>query len=104
VIDWAVARTRIGKHVLTNPHPTIEDRPLLGNRPVNTHHGNDFSTIEIVFYGVRAEELSLTQLTLQKSVEGSSVECSSSGNGSRIISLAKIRYQETSSEDPAEEL
>jgi hypothetical protein len=57
VTDWAVARRRIGKHVPNNPHPTIEGRPLLGNRPVNIHHNNDYAT-ETVFYGVRAEELS----------------------------------------------
>jgi hypothetical protein len=36
-------------------------------------------------------------------VEGSPVECSTTGNGSGIISIAKIRYQKTSSEDTAEE-
>jgi hypothetical protein len=35
--------------------------------------------------------------------KGSGVECSSSGNGSWRISIAKIRYQETSSENTAEE-
>jgi hypothetical protein len=34
--DWAVGKKRIGKHVPTNPHPTIEGSLLLGNRPVNT--------------------------------------------------------------------
>jgi hypothetical protein len=36
VTDWAVSRRRIGKHVPTNAHPTIEVRPFLGNRPVKT--------------------------------------------------------------------
>jgi hypothetical protein len=36
-------------------------------------------------------------------VEGSPVECYKAGKGSGIISIAKIRYQETSSEDTAEE-
>jgi hypothetical protein len=34
---------------------------------------------------------------------GSPVECKKAGNGSRRISIAKIRYQEISSEDTAEE-
>jgi hypothetical protein len=34
--DWAVARRRIGKHVPTNPHPTIEGRLLLGNTGKHT--------------------------------------------------------------------
>jgi hypothetical protein len=46
VTDLAVARRRRGKHVPTNSHPTIEGRPLLGNRPVNTYHSNDCATIE----------------------------------------------------------
>jgi hypothetical protein len=49
VTDWAVAKRRIGKHVPTNPHPTTEGRPLLGNRPINTHHSNDCATIERLF-------------------------------------------------------
>jgi hypothetical protein len=36
-------------------------------------------------------------------VEGSVVECEPAGNGSGRISIVKIRYQETSSEDTAEE-
>jgi hypothetical protein len=36
-------------------------------------------------------------------VEGSAVECQPAGNGSGRISIAKIRYHETSSEDIAEE-
>jgi hypothetical protein len=49
VTDWAVTRRRIGKYVPTNPHPKIEGRPLLGNRPVNTHHSKDCATIERLF-------------------------------------------------------
>jgi hypothetical protein len=49
VTDWAVAKRRIGKHVPTNPHPTIEGRPLLCNRPVSTHHSKDCATIERLF-------------------------------------------------------
>jgi hypothetical protein len=49
VTDWAVARRRIGEHFPTNPHPTIEGRPLLGNRPVNTHHSNDSAIIKRLF-------------------------------------------------------
>jgi hypothetical protein len=45
VKDWAVSRRYIGKHVPTNAHPTIEGRPLLGNRPVNTYHRNECATI-----------------------------------------------------------
>jgi hypothetical protein len=37
VTDWAAARRRISKHVPANPHPTIERRPLLGNRPVKIY-------------------------------------------------------------------
>jgi hypothetical protein len=37
VTDWAVSRKRIGKHVPTNAHPTIEGYSLLSNRPVNIH-------------------------------------------------------------------
>jgi hypothetical protein len=37
-------------------------------------------------------------------VEGSAVECQAAGNGSGRISIAKIRYQETSSIDLSEEL
>jgi hypothetical protein len=36
-------------------------------------------------------------------VEGSAVACQPEGNGSVIISIAKIRYQEISCEDTAEE-
>jgi hypothetical protein len=54
VTDWAVARRRIGKHVPTNPHPTIEGRPLLGNISVNTYHSNDCATTEILFSMVSA--------------------------------------------------
>jgi hypothetical protein len=39
-----------------------------------------------------------------KEVEGSVVEGQPAGNGSGRISVAMIRYQETSSEDIAEEL
>jgi hypothetical protein len=46
VTDWAVARRRRDKHVPTNPHPTIERRPFLGNRPINTNHSNDCAIIE----------------------------------------------------------
>jgi hypothetical protein len=35
--------------------------------------------------------------------EGLPVDCPAAGNWSGIISIAKIRYQETSSEDTAEE-
>jgi hypothetical protein len=47
--DWAIARKRIDKHVPTNPHPTIEGRPLLDNRPVNIHNSNDCATIKRLF-------------------------------------------------------
>jgi hypothetical protein len=79
------------------------------------------TTEEGVFHGVHAEELSWRQLTLEESVEssssreaerswhyswvesveGSAMECQPVGNGR--ISIAKIRYQKTSSEDTAEE-
>jgi hypothetical protein len=36
-------------------------------------------------------------------VEGSAMECLPAGNGSWRISIAKIRYQETSNEDTVEE-
>jgi hypothetical protein len=49
VTDWVVARRRRGKHVPSNPHPIIEGRPLLGKRPVNTHHSNDWVTIKRLF-------------------------------------------------------
>jgi hypothetical protein len=42
-------------------------------------------------------------LRVQEPVESSAVDCSLAGNGSGIISIAKILYQETSSEDMAEE-
>jgi hypothetical protein len=38
-----------------------------------------------------------------KAVEGLVVECLPAGSGSGRISIAKIRYQETSSENAAEE-
>jgi hypothetical protein len=40
----------MNKYVPTNPHPKIEGGPLLGNRPVNTHHSNDCATIERLFF------------------------------------------------------
>jgi hypothetical protein len=49
VTDWALARWWRGKHVPTSPYPTIERRPLIGNRPVNTHHSNECATIERLF-------------------------------------------------------
>jgi hypothetical protein len=45
VADWAVSTRRKGKHVPTKAHPTIEGRPLLGNRLVNTYHSNEWRTI-----------------------------------------------------------
>jgi hypothetical protein len=36
VTDWSVSRRRLGKHVPTNTHPTIEGRPLIGNDWVST--------------------------------------------------------------------
>jgi hypothetical protein len=33
------------KHVPTNAHPRIEGRPVLGNRPVNTYHSNEYRTV-----------------------------------------------------------
>jgi hypothetical protein len=39
---------------------------------------------------------------VQYAVEGSPVGCYKTGNGSGIISIAKIRYQETSSKETAE--
>jgi hypothetical protein len=100
VTDWAVARRRIGKHVPTNQHSTIA-RQQTGKHTSQQRLRNNR---EAVFCGVRADELFGRQLTLLESVEGSPVECYPAGNGSGIISLAKIRYQETSSEDTAEEL
>jgi hypothetical protein len=50
VTDSAVARRQIGKHVPTNPHLAIEERPLLGNRPVNINHSNDHATVERLFF------------------------------------------------------
>jgi hypothetical protein len=41
VTDRAVSKRRIGKHVPTNAHPTIEGRLLLGNRLVNTYYSNE---------------------------------------------------------------
>jgi hypothetical protein len=49
-----------------------------------------------------AEELNSVE-SWELAVEGSAVECSPAGNGSGRISIIKIRYQETSSEDIAEE-
>jgi hypothetical protein len=49
VTDWAVARRKIDKHIPANSHPTIEGRPLLANRPVNTYYSNDCATIERMF-------------------------------------------------------
>jgi hypothetical protein len=40
VTDWAVSRKRIGKHVPTKAHPTIEGHPLLGNAWVDTLDNN----------------------------------------------------------------
>jgi hypothetical protein len=78
--------------------------PLLGNRSVNTSQQQLRNNREPVFYGVRAEELPWKQLTLKESVEGSPVERQPARNGSGMISLAKCRYQEKSSEDTAEKL
>jgi hypothetical protein len=36
---------RLRKHVPNNEHTTIEWSPVLGNRPVNTHHSNECATI-----------------------------------------------------------
>jgi hypothetical protein len=51
VTDWAVSRRRIHKHVPTNELPAIEGRPVLGNRPVNTHHSNECAAIGLSMLG-----------------------------------------------------
>jgi hypothetical protein len=45
VTDWAVSRKRIRKHFSINAHPTIEEHPLLGKRPVNTFRSNEYAKI-----------------------------------------------------------
>jgi hypothetical protein len=55
VTDWVVARKQICKHIPMNSHPTIEGRPLLGNRLVTIHRTNDCATIDCFLWGPRRE-------------------------------------------------
>jgi hypothetical protein len=61
------------------------------------------STIEVVFSAWSMPRSYLEDNWRYSAVEGSVVECLPASNRSWRVSIAKIHYQETSSEDTAEE-
>jgi hypothetical protein len=95
-----IARQRLGKHVPAVNASTIERlfsmwsalRPLLCN-----------GAVEAVFSVWSMMRSYLEDSWRYRPVEGSAVDCYPLGNLSRRISIAKIRYKETTNEDIAEE-
>jgi hypothetical protein len=92
-------------------HDTWCVQPLLrsaqSTKRARWRHTTIENVLKVVFFinSLRAcmtRQPTLCSTSKWSAVHGSSVGCSTAGNGSGIITNAKIRYQETSSEDITE--
>jgi hypothetical protein len=64
---WKQKTPLVGKYIPTNAQPIIEERPLLGNGPVNTSRGNEYATTGEAVFPVIYAVFVVTQRALNTS-------------------------------------